>query len=70
MHEHVLIRQACMHQPLEAVTVPSDEPITKFIQATLQELDIHTVEQIKQLPLGIAYNYMRQEIMVSISSSI
>ena len=53
MHERVLICHACIHQLLKAVTIPSVESIEVLIQATLQELDIHTVEHIKQLPLGI-----------------
>ena len=58
MHERILICHACIHQPLEAVTVPSVEPIAEFVQITLQELNINAVEHIKQLPLGVAYNDM------------
>ena len=58
MHECVLICHACIHQPLKAVTAPSVEPIAEFIQVTLKKLDIHTMEHIEQLPLGVAYYYM------------
>ena len=40
MHERILICHARIHQPLEAITVPSVEPIAILIQVTLQELDI------------------------------
>ena len=58
MHECILIRHARIHQHLEAVTVPSVEPIAVLVQVTLQELYIHAVEHTKQLPLGVADNYM------------
>ena len=58
MHERVLICHACIHKPLKAVTVPSVKPITEFIKITLQKLNIHAVEHIEQLPLGVTYHNM------------